>query len=342
MLEELAQKRILVLGDFFLDKYLMIAPERDEVSLETGLVAYQVEEVRCSPGAAGTVANNLAALGIGEVIALGVIGDDGDGYELRRGLAARGINSDYLLADTRRKTPTYTKPMRREAGGPRELNRLDIKNFTPTPDDLILRLEETLEVLASEVDAIVVLDQVAEENCGVITDHLRAKLAEVAKAKPRLPIMADSRARIGLFADLMIKPNAREAMAAVGREPQEAPEFSAALEAGQKLWEKTRRPVYLTLGARGQMVFTEGQVWHVPTIRVPDPIDIVGAGDSTTAGIVSGLVLGLSACEAALLGNAVASITIQQIGTTGTAAPEEVAERLHLFSAVGIAPQRLK
>ena len=57
--------RIAVLGDFFLDKYLDVDPALAEVSLETGKTAHQVVSIRCSPGAAGTVVNNLAALGAG-------------------------------------------------------------------------------------------------------------------------------------------------------------------------------------------------------------------------------------------------------------------------------------
>lgn len=342
MLEGLAQKQVLVLGDFFLDKYLVIDPERNELSLETGLTAYQVDEVYCSPGAAGTVANNLAALGFGRVIALGVVGDDGNGYELQRGLKARGIVTDYLVMDGRRKTPTYMKPMLREKNGSRELNRLDIKNFEPTPEDLIRQIEQRLQALAAEVDGIAVLDQVTEANCGVVTDYMRTVLTKVAQTYPNLPIIVDSRAHIGLFKGVMIKPNAREAMTAVGAERDEEPELTAAVIAGQKLHQMTKRPVYLTLGARGQIVVDAGQVWHVPTINVPEPIDIVGAGDSTTAGIMSGLVLGLSVPQAALLGNVVASITIQQIGTTGTASPSQVAARMQVFTAAGIVPQTLR
>ena len=52
---------VLIVGDFFLDKYLDIDPRLSEPSLETGLEAYQVTSVRRYPGAAGTVANNLRA-----------------------------------------------------------------------------------------------------------------------------------------------------------------------------------------------------------------------------------------------------------------------------------------
>src|SRR4051812_5727474 len=81
--------RIGIVGDFFLDRYLHIDPAMDETSIETGLTVYNVVEVRSQPGAAGTILNNLVALGIGAVPATGFCGDDGEGYELRRALAAR-------------------------------------------------------------------------------------------------------------------------------------------------------------------------------------------------------------------------------------------------------------
>src|SRR5438045_5548506 len=75
-----------VVGDLFLDRYLDLDATLTEPSLETGLDAYQVVDVRPSPGAAGTVINNLAALGVNRVCAVSVIGDDGEGYELNRAL----------------------------------------------------------------------------------------------------------------------------------------------------------------------------------------------------------------------------------------------------------------
>jgi sugar/nucleoside kinase (ribokinase family) len=66
---------------------------------------------------------------------------------------------------------------------------------------------------------------------------------------------------------------------------------------------------------------------HIPGIPVTGPIDIVGAGDSTTAGIVSALCAGATPAQAARLGCLVASITIQQLGVTGTATPAQVRAR---------------
>ena len=66
----------------------------------------------------------------------------------------------------------------------------------------------------------------------------------------------------------------------------------------------------------------------VPAFTVTGPVDICGAGDASSAGIVLGLSLGLSAEEAALLGCCVSSITIEQIGVTGTATVQQVRNRL--------------
>jgi len=98
-------------------------------------------------------------------------------------------------------------------------------------------------------------------------------------------------------------------------------------ESGDKLFRRNRKPVFLTIGDQGILLFTEAGCEHIPAVPVSGEIDVVGAGDSVMAGIVSALCSGAQPGEAALLGNLVASITIQQIGTTGTATPAQVRER---------------
>jgi sugar/nucleoside kinase (ribokinase family) len=145
---------------------------------------------------------------------------------------------------------------------------------------------------------------------------------------PNKPIVVDSRVRIGEFRHLTIKPNAREATLAVHpRRDPDATDRDVAKASAAKLYEQNGRPVFLTIGAGGILVFDQEGVTHVPGVHVEGPIDIVGAGDSTMAGIVSALCCGASNAQAALVGNLVASVTIQQIGTTGTATPNEVIER---------------
>src|SRR5579872_1554324 len=133
--EKYRKLRVAVAGDFCLDRYLEIDPAREEISIETGLPAHNVVKVRSQPGGAGTILNNLAALGVGKVYPVGFTGEDGEGFELRQALETlKGVETHYFIRTKERRTFTYTKPLVISPGKPPiELNRLDIKNWTPTP-----------------------------------------------------------------------------------------------------------------------------------------------------------------------------------------------------------------
>jgi rfaE bifunctional protein kinase chain/domain len=328
ILTRIPELRIAVVGDFFLDKYLVTDPALSEVSIETGLEARQVVEIRTSPGAAGTVTNNLSALGVGAIRAIGIIGEDGEGYDLQRGLNATGVKTEWLLAVPGRFTPTYTKPMVRIPDGERELERLDIKNRTALQQDYEEYLVASLSQTARDVDAIIIADQVQERNCGVITDGVRGAIADIAGQHRDVLFFADSRIRIGEFRNVTIKPNKHEATRALHPDWTGEVSLDQAKEIGKELAARNGKTVFLTVGEAGILVCEPHGVEHVPAPRVAGPIDIVGAGDSTTAGIVCALCAGASTAEAGFVGNLCAAVTIKKLGTTGTASPEELRQAL--------------
>jgi rfaE bifunctional protein kinase chain/domain len=320
-----------VLGDLFLDRYLDIDAALTQPSIETGLDAYQVVSVRNYPGAAGTVINNLAALGVKRICAVSLIGDDGEGDDLRRGLDELAVvDTNWVFLGDRRTfhTPTYTKPMFCRAGEmPRELNRLDIKNRTPIRSAAEALILGALNEVWSRVDALLVLDQVSEVGCGVVTTRVREQLARLAAEEPTRFVLADSREQIDQFHSVCVKPNSRECLRAVGQ--GEDTESTVAV-AAQALAQRADGVVFCTQGDKGIWVAypQEGrQAQLIPAYPITGPIDIVGAGDSTSAGIACAIATGASPEEAAAFGNLVASITIQQIGTTGTATPDQVRRR---------------
>jgi rfaE bifunctional protein kinase chain/domain len=316
-----------VVGDLFLDRYLDIDAGLTERSVETGLDAYQVVRVRANPGAAGTVINNLCAFGVERVDVMSVIGDDGEGYELQQALKAhRVVNMNWLQVVRERRTPTYTKPMLHIKGEmPRELNRLDIKNREPLPATYENGVIEALNRIWPAIDALLVLDQLSEPNCGVITDRVRDHVARLAASDRSKFVLADSRDRIGLFRSVCTKPNADECQLAAGAGN------GTTEEAVRALCVQTGRPVFCTQGAAGILLVEPGttgtKLTHVPAYSVCGPIDIVGAGDSTSPAIACAVASGATLVEAAAFGCLVASITIQQIGTTGTATPAQIRER---------------
>lgn len=328
------QARVAVVGDFFLDKYLEVDPALQETSLETGKPAHQVVQVRHSPGAAGTVVCNLVALEAGEVVPVGFVGDDGEGYELQQDLRRLGCPLDHLHFFAGLRTPTYLKP--RDLTDPTlagEHPRYDLKNRRGIPSELEERIIQSLvSLISAGIHAVIVADQVEEPFHGVITPGMRKKLAELARANPRTVFWADSRRYIREFRNVIIKPNSREAFGAeLATDPvgEEACRLEQAL--GQ-LRALTAAPVVVTCGERGMIVSDPEPTW-IPAVKLSGPVDPTGAGDSATAGAVLSLVAGLSLPEAALVGNLVASITVQQLATTGTASRSQLPDRLLLWQS---------
>ena len=318
ILVALPGKTIGLVGDLFLDRYLDIDAARDEPSVETGLTAYQVTGVRSYPGALGTVLNNLAALGVGRIVPVSILGDDGEGYELLQELTKLpAVDASHLIRAPERRTPTYTKPMLHEGGTVRELNRLDIKNRTPTPEDLLARVIESLNRLWPSFDALLVLDQVSEMECGVISASVRERICDRAAGSPELFVLADSRERIGKFRHVCVKPNFAEA------------EHWVPSADARKLAELVEAPVLLTRSEAGILLAKPGEIGvrTIPAYPVTGPIDPCGAGDSCSAAIACAMATGASLEEAAAFGNLIASITVQQIGVTGTASPERIRRR---------------
>jgi bifunctional ADP-heptose synthase (sugar kinase/adenylyltransferase) len=366
VLRTLPRLTIGLVGDLFLDRYLELIPGSREMSIETGLEAYQIDRVRNSPGALGTVLNNLAALGAGLLVPVSVIGDDGHGYDLVQELRKLPVDPSQVMAAADRLTPTYTKPMRKvdpsrregsEAGTDsaieaywHELNRLDLRTRTPLSPEVTADLCRRVEQVFRTSDGLIVLDQLVDEDCGVVNGAVRDTLVRLAAENPAKLIYVDSRRFLGKFTAATLKGNRSEVLGAIPTrsisedlEARSVSEGSSTLKARSvsegdspvtaalaSLTRRTSRPAFCTMGEQGILVARPG---HEPTLvpgyPVTGPIDIVGAGDSATSGIVSALLAGASELEAAAVGNLVASITVQQLGTTGTATPQQVLARWH-------------
>jgi rfaE bifunctional protein kinase chain/domain len=317
--------RVVLVGDVALDRYLHVDPSLAETSLETHLPVHNVTAVRPQPGAGGNVLANLAALGPASLAAVGCCGDDGEGLELRRALAAVGVDLTHFLVRADRTTFTYTKPLVIRPGRPpEELSRLDLRSRTPPSEALQGEFVEHLRAAATDADVVVAMDQVPEVGCGVLTRRVREALADLARDRPQTVVLADSRAAIAEFADVRIKVNRAELARRFGCEEGDADVAALALRWSAEIG----RDVYVTLGAEGVVAAGGGEARHVPGIPVTGPIDIVGAGDTVLAGIAMALGAGAAPFEAAELGNLAGSIVIRKIGTTGTATAAELAAAL--------------
>ncbi len=331
-----ASLRLVVVGDFCLDRYLEIDPSRAETSIETGLPVHNVVNVRAQPGAAGTILNNLVALGVAQIFPVGFCGADGEGFELRRALESKpGVKLDGFVQTSDRRTFTYCKPLLVSRGQPPvELNRLDSKNWTPTPARLQDLLVKKLLSLAETADAVVLMDQVDIPETGVVTKKILGAVKKLAARKPKLPILADSRRGLRGFPPVIFKMNAAELSSLTGSKT--GLHLAEIKAVAQELAHKNSRAVFITAAESGIIgAPPTGDCEHVPALPVRGPIDIVGAGDAVTANLAAALAAGAGLREALELANAAASVVIHQLGTTGTASVQQILQaRLAASQAV--------
>lgn len=337
LLSALAQRRVAVLGDFCVDRYLHIDPAIIDHSNETGLPIHQVVAVRPEPGGGGNVVHNVAALRVGEVCPVGLLGLDGEGFELGRIFDRLGVKRNFLRYSESRHTPVYMKPLVVRAGQPpEELNRFDVFPRTPLAPDEENALIADLRAAFDAADALIVADYTEAGKEGVVTDRVRNTVADLARAAPDKPVLADSRLHIDRFREVVIKPNAHEALTYLGPGAAAAQGMVHLLRIAQEAAERNKRPVLVTLGADGVLLCAPGRAQKVPAYpsEREGPIDIVGAGDTVLAAVAAALAAGATLDEAAIVGMLAASVTIQQIGTCGTASPDQLLARFRQYAAM--------
>jgi len=307
--------RCLVVGDICLDRWCYYDPAAADPSRETGIPRVGVVTTSVTPGAGGTIANNLVALGAGRVSVLGAIGQDGFGFELERALGERRIEYNLVVASRSIQTFTYTKLINRSTGV-EDLPRCDFINDSPLPADVENQLMANFNAHFDQFDVILISDQAETARGGVVTDWFRDLLADVATRYPQKVIVADSRARIEMFRNVVAKPNQDEAHAACGR-------LFGAADFRKLRAIIGRRPMLVTQGGRGTLLVDENGEQLVPCQKVADPVDICGAGDSFAAGLALALRVTGDYPAAIRFGHLVSGVTIMKKGT-GTASPEEV------------------
>ncbi len=320
ILEKIRDVRLAVYGDFCLDAYWVMDPDGSEVSVETGLKAEAVARHSYSPGGAGNIVANLAALKPAEIHVIGVVGDDIHGRELTSQLQALGADTSYLLVQKEDfDTYTYTKRIYEGEEGP----RIDfgVKNRrSPESDGVLL---EGIEKALQTYDALIFNQQVMNS----IPDpaFIERVNALFEKYDDRIVVL-DSRHYNHLFRHVIRKANDVEVARLSGREvsPQEHLSLDEVRRYAQQLYEREHKPVFATVGPKGIVVADAGGLHEVPGILLTGRLDTVGAGDTTISALTSALAAGIPPVEAAAFANMAAAVTVQKLFTTGTASPEEI------------------
>jgi D-beta-D-heptose 7-phosphate kinase/D-beta-D-heptose 1-phosphate adenosyltransferase len=317
---QLGSPKVLVVGDFMLDIYiygdaLRISPEAPVPVLKVAKTEY-----RC--GGAGSVANNLAALGA-TAYCLGVIGDDRNSEILKGKLSKTGVDITGLFKAANR--PTVSK--QRLIGLAQHLHRqqlirIDEESAEPLSDELAQKVLQAYEQKLSQVDIVCLQDY----DKGLLSDSLCRRMIELAtKANKKVLVdpspTSDYSKYLGATA---ITPNRKESSAAVGFEITD--EETAAKAAGELLDKLQLQAVVITLDKQGAYLKTQDTGKIIPT-RVRNVYDVTGAGDMVLATLATTLAAGCDYETAVQLSNIAGGIEVEKFGTA-TVTAEEIADEI--------------
>jgi rfaE bifunctional protein kinase chain/domain len=318
---QLAGHRVLVIGDIFLDEYLIGRPTR--LSREAPVPVLEFSERRTLPGGAANPACNIAALRA-KAVQIGIVGADEQGRELLIRLKEAGIDIGGIVVDSSRPTTVKTRIVAQGSlRFAQQLARLDRLDRRPpdgaVQDEVLARLAD----LAPAVDALLISDY----RTGLVTSRLVAVCRELAR-EHKLLLTVDTQGELDKYHGFdLLKCNQHEASAALGYSLEAEEDFRTVtrrllskLEAGA---------IIITRGQQGMSVRGENAdkkvpYTHIMAANASEVFDVTGAGDTVIAVATLGLVAGLSLLTSARLANYAAGLVVRKLGNA-TPTPEELA-----------------
>jgi rfaE bifunctional protein kinase chain/domain len=323
ILDRCAGRRVAVVGDFMLDRYIWGAASR--ISQEAPVPVVRALKTTSAPGGAANVARNVHTLGA-RPVPFGVAGPDAAGDELAALLEAMAGGPAGIIRDTSRRTTEKTRII---AGG-QQVVRVDNEDDDPLPGAIADELLARLRAAVARVDAIIVEDYAK----GVVSGTVLREIAAMGNDRG-VPVTLDPHPSHpynvpGLAA---ITPNRAEAFALAGLYPaktvlpliDDAPLREAAVRLAA-LW--APKCILVTLGGDGMALFRRDSMpAHFPT-RAREVFDVSGAGDTVIAAFTLALIAGATPEEACVLANHAAGVVVAKVGT----APVDAEELLATFA----------
>lgn len=308
-----AGKKILVVGDIFLDRYIYGVVER--LNPEAPVPILHAKKEKNATGGAGNSAKNAAFLGA-TTTCIGVVGNDESAELLEQSAKDEG----YTPVLVRNKNIS-TIVKKRYIVGSQQLLRVDYEDIMELSSDVEDRLIEEIATRAAQVDAIIVSDYAK----GTISEAVAHALMQAMKDN-NIPMMVDVKpSRVSYFTGATyMSPNKKEAHEYLGINEHEnggkkAPELAATVSSS---FDTT---VFLTLGNQGMFVQDKGGAGdYVPTIYINEDevVDTSGCGDTAAAAILLSILSGSTLSEAAELGNAAGAAVARKTGAVGISREE--------------------
>jgi len=313
LLERVAGRRLLCVGDLMVDRY--VYGEADRISPEAPIPVMTRRSETSMLGASGNVARNVAALGA-EVDLIGLVGDDPEADALGRLIEAEVRVEGHIVSERGRRTTVKTRFV---ASG-QQLLRLDAEDVMAAGKKATRGLIDAIGDVSVGKGAILLSDYAK----GVATPEVIAAVIEAAAAA-RAPVVVDPKGRS--FAKYgkvrLIKPNARELSLTSDLPCDTDEEVELALAKALDACEA--EAIVVTRAGRGMSLAERGRpVRHLQGIA-RQVFDVSGAGDTALAALGVALAADLDLGQAVELAILASGVAVGKVGTA-TVTPEELIE----------------
>jgi rfaE bifunctional protein kinase chain/domain len=323
LLERVGGRRLAVLGDWMLDRYVWGTANR--ISPEAAVPVVDFMKQSDCLGGAGNVAANLAALGA-RVEAFGVVGKDEAGDAVRRALREMHLGEKGIVELKGRPTTLKTRIMARQ----QQVVRVDREVRTHLPPSAEGQLAARILAALQRAHALVISDY----DKGVVSDALAERVLAAAARRKVPSFIKPKWSRLTTYrsATLVICNRAEAGFLVTSSLETE----QSIANAGRALLEHFGcDAVVITRGAQGLDLFERGDPngFHVAAINQEAPMgvigkapsspansgrqvfDVTGAGDTVLATMALACAAGATLREAAVLGNAAAGVVVAKLGT---------------------------
>jgi D-glycero-beta-D-manno-heptose-7-phosphate kinase len=309
------EKRILVLGDMMLDRFIWGSVSR--ISPEAPVPVVEITRETTCLGGAANVAMNIRALG-GCPIPFGVLGCDSEGERVTSEFRSLGAPVEGLVVDPDRATSIKTRIIAHH----QQVCRTDREDRTPISAEIQKRLVASFRAALDGAEALIVSDYAK----GLVTPRLMRELLPLAKSKGKVVCIDPKVSNMGVYRPAtVITPNSLEAERASGVTIGNTRDL---VRAGKKILRQTgAEHLLITRGEAGMALFeSDTRVTHIPTVA-REVFDVTGAGDTVISTLALGIAAGLTMLHAAILSNFAAGIVVGKLGTASVT-PDELIARI--------------
>ena len=299
--QQWATKRLLVVGDVMLDKYIW--GEVGRISPEAPVPVVRATHQSQQPGGAANVAMNLSRLGARAEI-IGFTGGDEDERLLTELLRSNGILPDFVVSEG---FPTIAK--QRILGGRQQMLRLDSERLGARAGHDYQQLVERVLAHLPGCDAVILSDYAK----GVLTAEVCHAVIAAARSRG-IPVLVDPKsADFTRYRGVTtICPNLGELSAAVHLDARELKPLLDAAEA--LVTELGIDFLTATLGEKGIALVRAESCVVAPAVA-RQVFDVSGAGDTVISVLALSLASGLKPETAVELANIAAGIVVGKVGT---------------------------